>query len=87
MATMTITEFKAHALAQIDRVFRTREPLVITRHGKPIARVVPYTAAGPRATPGTLADMLAFERDIVSPLGESNWAAAGGSQDDDDLSS
>ncbi len=77
---MTITEFKARALAQIDRIARTREDMVITKHGRPVARVVPYTAETGAPAPGTLTDMFSFEEDIVSPLGETLWQAAAESQ-------
>lgn len=37
---MTATEFKAKCLAVIDRVHRKGESVVITKHGKVVARVV-----------------------------------------------
>ena len=35
------TEFKAKCLKLMDRVKRTRETIVITKHGKVVARLVP----------------------------------------------
>ena len=35
------TQFKAHALGLIDRVAQSREEVVITKHGKPMAKLVP----------------------------------------------
>lgn len=35
------TEFKARCLNLIDEVVATRQPVVVTKHGKPIARIVP----------------------------------------------
>jgi prevent-host-death family protein len=43
---VTATYFKAHCLRLLDRVAETREPLVITKHGKPVARLEPPTAPG-----------------------------------------
>ncbi len=39
--TINATKFKATCLAVIDRVSRTRESVVITKHGKVVARLVP----------------------------------------------
>lgn len=38
-----ISEFKAKCLSLIDEMQKTRQPLRITRRGKPIAEVVPST--------------------------------------------
>ncbi len=38
--TITATEFKAKCLALLDRVHETGEELVISKHGKPVARLV-----------------------------------------------
>ncbi len=35
-----ISEFKAHCLALVERVRKGRGEIVITRHGKPVAKVV-----------------------------------------------
>lgn len=37
--------FRARCLELVDRVSRTREPIVITRRGRPVAKLVP--ADGP----------------------------------------
>ena len=39
--TVTVTEFKAKCLSLIDQVQKIGKPIVITKHGKPIVRVVP----------------------------------------------
>jgi prevent-host-death family protein len=39
--TVSVTEFKAKCLNLIDQVQKFGEPLVITKHGKPIVRVIP----------------------------------------------
>jgi prevent-host-death family protein len=43
--TVAISELKAHCLRLIDEVARRRRELVITKRGKPIARVVPLETA------------------------------------------
>ena len=37
--------FKARCLALFDEVATTHRPLVVTKHGQPVARVVPIDAA------------------------------------------
>ena len=76
MKTMGISEFKAHALRVIDEVSKTRQSVVITRRGRPLAEIVPFRVTKREAIPGRLASMLVFEEDIVSPLGEDMWEAS-----------
>ena len=73
MKTMAITDFKSHALQVLSDVATRKERVVVTKRGKPLAEVVPYTEAKPIA--GHLAEALIFEKDIVSPLGENMWNA------------
>ncbi len=73
MKTLAITDFKAHALQVLGQVAETRESVVVTKRGTPLAEVIPYSPAEPR--PGKLADALLFEEDIVAPLGEGLWDA------------
>ena len=75
METMAISAFKAHALEAIDRVAKTREPIVVTKRGKPLAQVVPYQGEDSVPIPGKLAEALLFEEDIVTPLGDEMWEA------------
>lgn len=75
MKSMAVSQFKAHALRVLDEIARSGESVLITKRGKPLARVVPSTAAD-KGTPGKLAHTLVFEGDIVSPLGEEMWEAA-----------
>ena len=74
MKTMAITDFKAHALQIISEVEERKEPVLVTKRGKPIVEVIPYAA--PKPTAGRLADALVFETDILTPLGASMWDAA-----------
>lgn len=71
MKTLAITDFKAHALQILGQVAKTKEPVVITKRGKPLAEVVPFSTSKP--VPGKLSEALVFEKDIVSPLGEEMW--------------
>jgi prevent-host-death family protein len=72
---MAISKFKATCLAVLERVRRTRKPLLITRFGKPIAEVVPPSP--PDRPPGWLGSLSAsgrIEGEITSPASdESEW--------------
>jgi prevent-host-death family protein len=65
-------DFKAKCLKLLDEVARTREPLVVTKHGKAVAKLVPI----PPETGlfGALAGSVRQEGDIVSPL-DNEWEA------------
>ncbi len=73
MKTMAISQFKAQALKIIDQIAQDHETMIITKRGKPLARILPYEENEDTAKPGQLADTLVFEEDIVSPLGEDMW--------------
>lgn len=74
MRTMAITDFKAHALHVLGQVAKTKEHVLVTKRGKPLAEVIPFSEKKP--SPGKLSAALVFENDIVSPLGEQMWDAA-----------
>jgi prevent-host-death family protein len=38
---ITATQFKAHCLRLLDEVAETGETLVVTKHGRPVARIEP----------------------------------------------
>jgi len=68
MKSISVSEFKAKCLGLIEQVHKTREPLRITRHGQPVAEVIP---AGPDRKRKFLGDMLGtveFLGDVVSPV-------------------
>ena len=41
MKQMAAGKFKAQCLAVMDQVFESGEPVLITKHGKPVAKLVP----------------------------------------------
>lgn len=60
-------EFKAQCLSLMDDVSNTREPIVITKRGKPVAKLVPADE-GKRAFIGRLEGMFRIVGDIESPV-------------------
>ena len=73
MKTMAISQFKTHALKIIDQIAHDHEPMIITKRGKPVARILPYEDREQVAEHGQLSDTLLFEEDIITPLGEEMW--------------
>jgi len=67
MKTMPAGEFKARCLKIMDQVHKTREPVVITKRGKPVAKLVP---AGTRSDDifGSLKGQFEIVGDIESPI-------------------
>jgi len=69
MQEIPISEFKAKCLAILQRVEKTKEPIRITRHGKPVAEVVPANPAVDRAALfGSMRNSIKILGDIVSPV-------------------
>jgi prevent-host-death family protein len=75
MTTMAISVFKAHALEAIGRVCSSKERIVITKRGVPVAQVMPYQSLAAKRAPGRLADSLVYEKDLIAPLEEELWEA------------
>ena len=63
------SEFKAKCLALLDEVAEKRETLVVTKRGKPVARVMP--ADEPRSLVGTVRQLVSDE-ELIKPLYE-DW--------------
>lgn len=72
-ATIGAGDFKAKCLQLLDDVAVHREPLIITKHGKPVARLVPM----PPGTQlfGALAGSVLDENDIITPI-DTEWDSA-----------
>ena len=67
------SEFKAKCLAVIDEVERTRQPVVITKRGKPVAELVPHKSA--KQSPlGIFKGRMEILGDIISPI-DVEWEA------------
>ncbi|MBB6143954.1 prevent-host-death family protein [Silvibacterium bohemicum] len=76
MKTMPAGKFKAQCLAVIDEVHERGEEVVITKHGKPMARLVPLTEnqEKPDDIFGFMLGKGRITGDIVSPIfKEEEW--------------
>lgn len=66
--TVSAGDFKARCLSLLDEVAETRLPLVVTKRGKAVARLVPMTNEIPSDLIGSV--RYASEEDLLSPVGE-----------------
>lgn len=71
MKRIAAGEFKAKCLALLDDVAKTHEQLIVTKHGKPVACVIPYLEEE-QAVRNPLKGSVIFEADLVSPI-ETTW--------------
>lgn len=60
------SEFKAKCLALLDEVAQNGQPLVVTKRGKPVARVVPVDK--PRSLIGSVKFLISDEELVHSGL-------------------
>lgn len=74
MATVGATEFKAKCLELMDRVAERREVYVITKRGRPVAKLVPADPPKSKDIFGCMADRTEIMVDIEKPLlSERQW--------------
>ena len=73
MKSVPAAKFKNQCLAVLDEVERTRRPIVVTRHGKPVAQIGPIMNVGSR-TKNPIKGSIEFEGDLIAPL-EGAWDA------------
>ena len=67
-------KFKAHCLELMRDVETTRREVVITKRGKPVAKLVPMDRAPRRRVLGCMKGTVTILGDIVAPTGE-KWEA------------
>ncbi|MGH9013399.1 MAG: type II toxin-antitoxin system Phd/YefM family antitoxin [Acidimicrobiia bacterium] len=80
METIAISKFKATCLAVLEQVRSTGRPVLVTRHGEPVAEIVPPSH------PATASQWLGAARgtarivgDIVGPVADDReWEALQG---------
>ena len=66
------TEFKANCLRLMDEVAQQRRPIIITKRGKPVAKLVPMEEE-PLDLFGRMAGSIKICGDIISPIDEDEW--------------
>jgi prevent-host-death family protein len=72
-ATIPAGEFKSKCLKLLDEVAQKRKTLVITKRGKPVARLVPEPPAKQKLF-GSMKGSVTILGDIISPI-DVEWNA------------
>ena len=67
MKTMAAGQFKARCLKVMDEVRSTREPVIITKKGRPVAKLVPAEDPSDDVF-GCLRGQMKIVGDILSPV-------------------
>lgn len=65
---MAAGKFKAECLALMDRVNSSHEEVIITKRGKAVAKLIPYSDTPSKDLFGCMKGTLSIEGDIVDPL-------------------
>jgi len=75
MEKIAISKFKATCLEVLERVRRTRKPILVTRFGKPIAEVTPPSLPTRKESRlGAMTGTVRIKGDIISPASDSkDW--------------
>ena len=76
VSEMGAAEFKAHCLQVMERVRRTRQEVVITKRGVPVAKLVPPDPPRDGNLFGCLAAEATIVGDVMAPLyTDADWQA------------
>ncbi|MDX2269660.1 MAG: type II toxin-antitoxin system prevent-host-death family antitoxin [Bryobacter sp.] len=71
---LSASEFKAKCLACLSEIERFREPITITRRGRPVAVLGPVKVSAPKSPRNSWARKARIEGDVVSPI--AGWEIA-----------
>ena len=75
MRKMAAAQFKAQCLAVMDHVSQSGRPVVITKHGKPVVKVVPATESEDEIF-GALSGIARITGDIENTVPAGDWGVA-----------
>ena len=64
--TIPASVFKQKCLALLDQVELTGVPIIVTKHGRPVAKVAPLEDRDHRSTQGSLTVLTDDEEDLFS---------------------
>lgn len=72
---MLISQFKAQCIAVLKEAQRTREPILVTRRGRPIARIEPVVEGLADRRFGALKGQMRVKGDLVGVDFDEDWEA------------
>ena len=73
MQTIKASEFKAKCLQLMDEVNQTGEEIIVTKHGKPVSKLVPF-APPVKSLFATHKSYVCSMDSLIEPVAE-NWDA------------
>ena len=73
MKTMLMSEFKAKCIAALKEVRRSREPMIVTRRGKPIVTIQPFATLPSGKQLGGLKGKMTIHADLVHADSTDDW--------------
>lgn len=74
METISISKFKATCLEVLRKVKLTGQPVLVTKHGEPVAEIIPPSLTLERKSwLGFMQGTVTIHGDIVSPIGQEDW--------------
>jgi prevent-host-death family protein len=76
---ISAAQFKAECLKLMDQVEKTREPITITKHGRPVAQLSPV-AMDDESLFGYMSGSMQIEGDVMAPIDE-EWSVQSGDED------
>lgn len=68
------SQFKPHSLEYFRKIEQTGEALVITDHGRPVLKVIPYVADSEECFRGLRNTVLQYDAPL-EPVGVESWGA------------
>ncbi len=76
---ISAAQFKAECLKLMDQVEKTRQPITITKHGRPVAQLTPVPADTDSLF-GYMKSTLRVTGNVMAPL-DVEWSALSGDED------
>ena len=73
MKTMAVSEFKSKCIAVLKEAQRSGKGVIVTWHGRPLARVEPITAPPGKRKLGLFRGRMTIAGDIVHSDTSSDW--------------
>lgn len=73
MKTVILSTFKANCIALLREAQRTSQPIIVTRRGKPLARIEPLHEPSPTRRLGTQRGRMRIKGDIVHADFAADW--------------
>ncbi len=73
MRTIPISEFKAGCIAILRQAQDSGEPLLVTRRGRPIARIEPVTDGKSQRQLGVFKGRMRLTGDLVQASSQDDW--------------